>query len=80
MENVQVNYLHGQKRKIFDVMQAKDFRTLRELESLPGIIQTSISSNLRVLKSRTDHVHEINKRKNREGLFEYQMIPTEGHS
>ena len=80
MENVQVNYLHGQKRKIFEVMQDKEFRALRELENLTGILQTSISSNLRVLKSRTDHVHEINKRKNREGLFEYQMIPTEGHS
>tara|TARA_R110002020_G_scaffold19997_1_gene68572 strand:+ start:1266 stop:1508 length:243 start_codon:yes stop_codon:yes gene_type:complete len=80
MENVQVNFLHGQKRKLFETMQDKQFRTLRELENLTGILQTSISSNLRVLKSRTEHVQEINKRKNREGLFEYQLVPYEGHS
>ena len=81
MENVNPSYfLHGQKRKLYEVMADREFRTLRELENLTGILQTSISSNLRILKSKTEYVSGINKRKNREGLFEYQMIPVEGHS
>ena len=81
MENVSPSYfLHGQKRKLYEVMEDKEFRTLRELENLTGILQTSISSNLRILKQKTEYVSNINKRKNREGLFEYQMIPVEGHS
>jgi len=47
---------------------------------MTGFLQTSISSNLRLLKTKTDYVQGINKRKNEDGLFEYQMIPKgEGH-
>ena len=81
MENVSPSYfLHGQKRKLYEVMEDKELRTLRELENLTGILQTSISSNLRILKQKTEYVSNINKRKNREGLFEYQLVPVEGHS
>ena len=81
MENVNPSYfLHGQKRKLYEVMEDREFRTLRELESLTGILQTSISSNLRILKSKTEYVSGINKRKNQEGLFEYQLVPVGGHS
>jgi len=76
MENVSVNYLYGQKRKIFEVMQEKDWFTLRDIESKTGILQTSISANLRVMKSKTEFVSDIHKRKNKEGMIEYQMIPT----
>ena len=81
MEAIQLeNFLFGQKRKLFSVMKDKGFRTLRELEEANGFLQTSISSNLRLLKTKTDYVQGINKRKNEDGLFEYQMIPKgEGH-
>ena len=59
--------------------QIKSLENLRVGEPT-GILQTSISSNLRILKSKSEYVSGINKRKNREGLFEYQMIPVEGHS
>ncbi len=67
--------LDRQKQRIFSVMKDGEYRTLREIESLTGDPQASISARLREFVNKDGHIK--NKRRRGEpkrGIWEYQII------
>lgn len=69
--------LSGQIKRVFDLMQDEQWRTLDEIASATGDPHASISAQLRNLRKDKFGSYEIVKRPrgNREsGLFEYRLI------
>lgn len=70
--------LTGQLKDIYNLMKDGKFRTLREIESITGHPQASISAQLRNLRNRFKMTLNKQPRGDREsGLFEYRVIENE---
>jgi len=70
--------LTGQIKRIWRVMETKEWKTLAEIHRLTGDPEASISAQLRHLKKIRFGKHTINRRSRGErsyGLWEYQLIP-----
>ena len=72
--------LTGQIKTIYFLMIDGNWRTLKEIETLTGYGQASISAQLRHLRKDRFGNHEIlkrNKGERKTGLFEYKLIVKE---
>ena len=68
--------LTGQIERIFTTMADKQWRTLREIESITNDPQASISAQLRHLRKPKFGNHQLHKRRRGDrtkGLFEYSL-------
>ena len=68
--------LTGQILRVFHVMKDGKFRSLKEIETMLGDPQASISAQLRNLRKDRFGGYNVNKRRRGDrtsGLFEYQL-------
>ena len=73
--------LNPQYVRIFNLMSDKHWRTLIDIESETGYLQSSISAQLRHMRKKRFGEHTVNKRPRGDrthGLWEYQLIINEG--
>ena len=69
--------LSGQILRIYDLMKDGRWRTLRMISDFTNTPEASASAHLRSLRKDRFGGHTVNRRHVREGLFEYQLIPSE---
>jgi len=67
------SFLKGSKRKIVELMQDAQFRTLKQIEDATDIIPTTSSALLRQLRTDKQGSHTVNL-KNTEFGYQYQLV------
>jgi hypothetical protein len=73
---VDVPRLAGQLATIFDLMRDGEFRTLAQISSTAGCLETSASARLRDLRKARFGSHIVLSRylSNSPGVYEYQLV------
>lgn len=66
--------LDNQLMRVKTVMRDKSWRTLREISSITGDPESSISAQLRHLRKPKHGSHTVNRRSRKGNLFEYQLV------
>jgi hypothetical protein len=66
--------LTSQSIRIFDLMKDGQWRTLRQIASMTGDPESSVSAQLRHLRKPRFGGHAVNRRHIKNGLNQYQLL------
>lgn len=70
--------LAKQYKLVFELMQDGEWRVLREISSVTGAPEASVSARLRDMRKKKFGSHVIEKRHIEKGLFQYRLLVNKG--
>lgn len=67
--------LTGQMKRIYDLMKDGNYRTLKQISTLTGDPEASISAQLRNFRKARFGAHQVNRKRIGDGVYAYQLLP-----